>query len=59
LINDRELLRRPRQTGAIHHGSAKFAVHGFTEALRVEARHEGMPVSVTLVHPGRIDTPYN
>jgi hypothetical protein len=41
------------------YGSAKFAVHGFTEALRVEARHEGIPVSVTLVHPGRIDTPYN
>jgi hypothetical protein len=41
------------------YGSAKFAVHGFTEALRVEAAHQGIPVSVTLVHPGRIDTPYN
>jgi NAD(P)-dependent dehydrogenase (short-subunit alcohol dehydrogenase family) len=41
------------------YGSAKFAVHGFTEALRVELAHEGLPVSVTLVHPGRIDTPYN
>lgn len=39
--------------------SAKFAVHGFTEALRVELAAEHAPVSVTLVHPGRIDTPYN
>ncbi len=39
--------------------SAKFAVHGFTEALRVEMAAEKAPVSVTLVHPGRIDTPYN
>lgn len=41
------------------YSSAKFAVHGFTEALRVELAAEKVPVSVTLVHPGRIDTPYN
>jgi short-subunit dehydrogenase len=41
------------------YASAKFAVHGFTEALRVELAAEHAPVSVTLVHPGRIDTPYN
>src|SRR3712207_4933576 len=41
------------------YSSAKFAVHGFTEALRVELAAEKAPVSVTLVHPGRIDTPYN
>ncbi len=41
------------------YSSAKFAVHGFTEALRVELAAEKLPVSVTLVHPGRIDTPYN
>jgi len=34
------------------YGSAKSAVHGFTEALRVELAHEGLPVAVTLVHPG-------
>jgi short-subunit dehydrogenase len=39
--------------------SAKHAVHGFTEGLRMETESDGMPVSVTLVHPGRIDTPYN
>jgi short-subunit dehydrogenase len=41
------------------YSSAKFAVHGFTEALRVELAAQHIPVSVTLVHPGRIDTPYN
>jgi short-subunit dehydrogenase len=41
------------------YASAKHATHGFTDALRVELRHEGDPISVTLIHPGRIDTPYN
>ena len=41
------------------YASAKHAVHGFTDALRVELEHEKDPISVTLVHPGRIDTPYN
>jgi NAD(P)-dependent dehydrogenase (short-subunit alcohol dehydrogenase family) len=41
------------------YSSAKFAVHGFTDALRMELEHERAPVSVSLVHPGRIDTPYN
>ncbi|SDQ05936.1 SDR family oxidoreductase [Quadrisphaera sp. DSM 44207] len=39
--------------------SAEFAVHGLTEAMRVELAAEGLPISVTLLHPGRIDTPYN
>jgi NAD(P)-dependent dehydrogenase (short-subunit alcohol dehydrogenase family) len=41
------------------YSSAKFAVHGFTEAFRQEIEHDHLPVSVSLVHPGRIDTPYN
>ncbi|MCR0984303.1 SDR family oxidoreductase [Roseomonas populi] len=41
------------------YSSAKFAVHGFTEAMRTEIEHHGWPVSVSLIHPGRIDTPYN
>jgi NAD(P)-dependent dehydrogenase (short-subunit alcohol dehydrogenase family) len=41
------------------YASAKFAVRGFTDVLRMELEHEGLPVSVSLVHPGRIDTPYN
>ncbi len=41
------------------YSSAKFAVHGWTESLRMELEKENAPVSVTLIHPGRIDTPYN
>lgn len=41
------------------YAASKFAVHGWTESLRMELEKEKMPVSVTLVHPGRIDTPYN
>ncbi|HEY4602010.1 MAG TPA: SDR family oxidoreductase [Cerasibacillus sp.] len=37
---------------------SKFAVHGWTESLRMELAKENLPVSVTLIHPGRIDTPY-
>jgi NAD(P)-dependent dehydrogenase (short-subunit alcohol dehydrogenase family) len=41
------------------YSSAKFALHGFTGSLRQEVEHEGWPISVSLIHPGRIDTPYN
>jgi short-subunit dehydrogenase len=41
------------------YASAKHALHGWTSALRMELEKENSPVSVTLVHPGRIDTPYN
>jgi NAD(P)-dependent dehydrogenase (short-subunit alcohol dehydrogenase family) len=41
------------------YASAKFAVHGFTDALRQEIEHNKLPISVSLVYPGRIDTPYN
>ncbi|OKH43921.1 oxidoreductase [Calothrix sp. HK-06] len=38
---------------------AKHALHGWTDALRMELEKERTPISVTLIHPGRIDTPYN
>jgi len=40
------------------YSSSKFAVKGFTDALRMELEAEGAPVSVTLVKPAAIDTPY-
>ena len=38
------------------YNSSKFAVRGFTEALRMELEMEGAPVSATCVHPGGIAT---
>ncbi|BAU11496.1 short-chain dehydrogenase/reductase SDR [Leptolyngbya sp. NIES-3755] len=39
--------------------TSKHALHGWTDALRMELEAEGAPIAVTLIHPGRIDTPYN
>lgn len=38
--------------------ASKHAVKGFTDALRMELESEGAPISVTLVKPAAIDTPY-
>ena len=38
--------------------ASKHAVKGFTDALRMELEAENAPVSVTLVKPAAIDTPY-
>jgi NADP-dependent 3-hydroxy acid dehydrogenase YdfG len=42
--------------GQAAYNSAKFAVRGFTEALRQEMIVAGHPVKVTCVHPGGIKT---
>lgn len=42
--------------GQSAYNAAKFAVRGFTEALRQEMMHSGHPVAVTTVHPGGIKT---
>src|SRR4051812_8725832 len=41
-----------------HYAASKHAVKGFTDVLRIELEHENAPVSVTLVKPGAIDTPF-
>jgi butyryl-CoA dehydrogenase len=38
------------------YNAAKFAVRGFTDALRMELEISGAPVSVTTIHPGGIKT---
>jgi short-subunit dehydrogenase len=38
--------------------ASKHAVKGFTDALRMELEADDAPVSVTLVKPSSIDTPY-
>ncbi|HVG32834.1 MAG TPA: SDR family oxidoreductase [Pyrinomonadaceae bacterium] len=40
------------------YSASKHAVKGFTDALRMELEADGAPVSVTLIKPGAIDTPY-
>jgi short-subunit dehydrogenase len=40
------------------YSASKHAVKGFTDALRMELEAEEAPVSVTLIKPGAINTPY-
>ena len=41
------------------YSASKHAVKGFTNALRMELMREQAPVTVSLVKPAAIDTPYN
>jgi NAD(P)-dependent dehydrogenase (short-subunit alcohol dehydrogenase family) len=38
--------------------ASKHAVKAYTDSLRMEVEHEGLPIAVTLIKPGAIDTPY-
>jgi NAD(P)-dependent dehydrogenase (short-subunit alcohol dehydrogenase family) len=40
------------------YSASKHAVKGFTDALRMELEQERAPISVTLIKPSAIDTPY-
>ena len=40
------------------YSASKHAVKGFTDALRMELEQEGAAISVTLIKPSAIDTPY-
>lgn len=40
------------------YSASKHGVEGFLESLRVELKHEGIPISVTNVMPAVINTPY-
>jgi short-subunit dehydrogenase len=41
------------------YSATKHAVKAFTDALRMEVEAEGLPVSITLIKPAAIDTPYS
>jgi short-subunit dehydrogenase len=41
-----------------HYSASKHAIKGFTDALRMELEESGAPVSVTLIKPAAIDTPF-
>jgi NAD(P)-dependent dehydrogenase (short-subunit alcohol dehydrogenase family) len=47
------LVAVPKQAA---YNAAKFAVRGFTEALRQEMRLAGTPVAVSCIHPGGVRT---
>lgn len=40
------------------YSASKHAVKGFTDALRMELEAENAPISVTLIKPGSINTPF-
>lgn len=40
------------------YSASKHAVTGWTDTLRMELEAEGAPISVTLIKPGPIDTPF-
>jgi short-subunit dehydrogenase len=40
------------------YSASKHAVKGFTDALRMETEAAGYPISITLVKPAAIDTPF-
>jgi short-subunit dehydrogenase len=42
----------------VPYSAAKFAVKGFTDGLRLEAYNDELPVAVTLIKPGSVDTPF-
>lgn len=38
--------------------ASKHAIRGITDSLRMEIEEDGLPIAVTLIKPGAIDTPY-
>jgi NAD(P)-dependent dehydrogenase (short-subunit alcohol dehydrogenase family) len=56
LVNISSLFGLLSVPGQSAYNAAKFAVRGFTEAVRQEMAVNGHPVSVTCVHPGGIRT---
>ncbi|HET7662389.1 MAG TPA: SDR family oxidoreductase [Rhodanobacteraceae bacterium] len=41
------------------YSASKHAIKGFTDAFRLELEQEGAPISVTLIKPSSIATPFN
>lgn len=38
--------------------ASKAAVHAYTESIRAEVERDGLPVSISLVRPANVDTPF-
>ena len=56
LVNMSSLFGLVSMPGQSMYNSAKYAVRGFSEALREELLIAGHPVGVTVVHPGGVKT---
>jgi NAD(P)-dependent dehydrogenase (short-subunit alcohol dehydrogenase family) len=41
-----------------NYSAAKHAIKGFTDALRMELEEQGAPISVTLIKPSSVNTPF-
>jgi short-subunit dehydrogenase len=52
ILSDRALICQ------IPYSAAKHAVRAFTEGLRMDIDREGIPISVTLIKPGAMHTPF-
>lgn len=40
------------------YSASKFSVHAFTDSLRMDLEKEHAPVSVTQIHPAKVNTPF-
>jgi short-subunit dehydrogenase len=58
IINVGSILSDRAMIFQTQYSAAKHAVKAFTEGLRMELEREGAPISVTLIKPSAIDTPY-
>jgi short-subunit dehydrogenase len=58
LINIGSVLSDRAMIDQGQYSASKHAVRGFTDALRMELEREGAPISVTLIKPAAINTPY-
>src|SRR5215207_3451744 len=58
IINTGSVLSERTMILQTPYSASKHAVKGFTDGLRMELEREGAPVSVTLIKPSAIDTPY-
>jgi short-subunit dehydrogenase len=58
LINVGSVLSERTMILQTQYSASKHAVKAFTDGLRMELEEKGAPVSVTLIKPSSIDTPY-
>jgi hypothetical protein len=58
IINTGSILSDRTMIYQTQYSATKHAVKAFTDGLRMELEAEGAPISVTLIKPSSIDTPY-